>query len=127
MMNATVRGDPTGQAMAEEERAVRSTGTAPGAVQPRESGTHTGALDQADHPEPGHPEIEHERPEDWGWHLEMGRTARIAGWVSAAVLLILNVGNQTRHEANVWLTVLALLLVAVLIWDHYRRKNSWRG
>src|SRR5207244_10380936 len=26
---------------------------------------------------PGH---RHERPEDWGWHGEFGRWARVAGW-----------------------------------------------
>ena len=36
---------------------------------------------------PGH---RHERPEDWGWHGEFGRWARVAGWLSAALLVVLN-------------------------------------
>ena len=71
--------------------------------------------------------VEHERPEDWGWHMEMGKVSRIAAGVVAAMLLILNIGNQTRHLENVYLTVLAIILILILVWDHYRRKNSWRG
>lgn len=77
---------------------------------------------------PGH-EVEpaHEKPEDWGWHHEWGGLARGAGWVSAAVLLLLNIGNHTRHWEDVWLTGLAVLLILILLVDRHRRKNSWRS
>ena len=93
----------------------------------------TGEHDQLERHDPaGHaaddtaPE-QHEKPEDWGWHAEMGGLARGAGWVSAASLLLMNLGNHTRHAEDIWITVLALLLVLVLLLDRHRRKNSWRG
>ena len=50
------------------------------------------AVEHADQP--------HERPEDWGWRAESGKVARGGGWVSVAVLLLMNLGNQTRHTEN---------------------------
>jgi hypothetical protein len=67
-----------------------------------------------------------DRPEDWGWHGETGKWARGAGWVSVAVLLLMNLGNQTRHNENIWLTAVAALLVVILLRDRHRRKNAWR-
>jgi hypothetical protein len=68
----------------------------------------------------------HERPEDWGWHAEAGKISRAGGWVSVAVLLLINLGNQTRHVENVWITAIAALLAIILLLDRHRRKNSWR-
>lgn len=77
----------------------------------------------------GH-EVEHhrpvDRPEDWGWHAEAGKLARAGGWISVVVLLLMNIGNQTRHTENIWLTGVAALLVVILLYDRHRRKNSWR-
>ncbi|HVX44803.1 MAG TPA: DUF2631 domain-containing protein [Mycobacteriales bacterium] len=70
---------------------------------------------------------EMEKPEDWGWHGEMGRAARIAGWASFVVLLLMNIGNQTRHNENFWVTGIALLLAVILLIDRHRRKNAWRS
>ena len=69
----------------------------------------------------------HERPEDWGWHGEFGRWARVAGWLSVALLVgLLFTARYNRVEA-IWLLATAALLVAILIWDWYRRKNAWRS
>ena len=68
----------------------------------------------------------HEKPEDWGWHWEAGRAARLAGWVTVACLLVMNIGNHTRHTEDIWLAALAVLLVVILLADRRRRKNAWR-
>jgi hypothetical protein len=73
---------------------------------------------------PGH---RHERPEDWGWHGEFGRWARVAGWLSAALLVVLNFTNHYNLSGAIWLDGTAALLVLLLIRDWYRRRNAWRG
>lgn len=77
------------------------------------------AVEHADQP--------HERPEDWGWHAESGKMARGGGWVSVAVLLLMNLGNQTRHTENFWVTGVAAFLALILLIDRRHRKNSWRN
>jgi hypothetical protein len=72
-------------------------------------------------------ETPHEKPEDWGWHAEMGVLARGAGWISAAILLVMIIGNDIGHIAQIWLIALAALLVLMLLRDRHQRKNSWRG
>jgi hypothetical protein len=74
-----------------------------------------------------HEQIPHERPEDWGWHAESGKVARGGGWVCVVILLLLNIGNQTRHNENVWLIGIAVFMAILLLVDRHRRKNSWRG
>jgi hypothetical protein len=76
------------------------------------------------HPETGH---RHERPEDWGWHTEMGRTARIAGILSMIFLLSLLLSTHGSRWELVWLVGFAAALGLSLVWDHYRRRNAWRS
>lgn len=73
----------------------------------------------------GHPP--HEKPEDWGWHADMGVLARGAGWASAAVLMMMIMGNQLGHQAIIWLIALTAVLVGILLYDRRRRKNAWRS
>ena len=75
----------------------------------------------------GETPIEHERPEDWGWHGEAGKTGRIAGIVTIVFLLVLMFGNHTGHVEDLWLIGSALAILASLIWDARRRKNAWRS
>jgi Protein of unknown function (DUF2631) len=90
-----------------------------------------------EHAEPEHAEPEHavehasghrhERPEDWGWHTEMGRTARGAGIVSLLLLLSLLLSTHGSKWELVWLVGFAACLAIALVWDHYRRRNAWRS
>ena len=75
----------------------------------------------------GETPITHERPEDWGWHGESGKTARITGYVMIVFLLVMLVGNHEGRVEDLWLVGSALLVLISLIWDARRRKNAWRS
>jgi hypothetical protein len=73
-----------------------------------------------------HP-VEHERPEDWGWHGETGRKGRIGAWISVVVLLTYLYGNHEGRMEDLWIVGVALVIVLILLWDIRRRKNAWRS
>ncbi|GAB3361875.1 DUF2631 domain-containing protein [Modestobacter lapidis] len=74
----------------------------------------------------GEAPIQHERPEDWGWHHEMGKYGRIAALVPIAFLAAMVFGNHEGQVEDLWLISLAAVMVVLLIWDSRRRKNAWR-
>ncbi len=49
-----------------------------------------------------HP-VEHERPEDWGWHGETGKWGRIGGWIAVLVTLTFLIGNHEGRVENLWI------------------------
>ncbi len=72
-----------------------------------------------------HP-ITHEKPEDWGWHADFSKLARIGGVISILVLLI---GLTSTHYNNAGTAGILLcigLLVVGLIADSHYRKHSFR-
>jgi Protein of unknown function (DUF2631) len=69
----------------------------------------------------------HERPEDWGWHGEAGRWARLAGWISAIALVVMNLTTHYNNTQDAWLYGIAAIIVLLLIRDWYRRRNAWRS
>ena len=81
--------------------------------------------------EPQEHEVEpgrrHEPAEDWGWHGEFGRWARIGGWVSVAVLVLMNFTTRYSRTEAIWLWGFVVLLVVLLLWDASRRRNAWRS
>jgi hypothetical protein len=74
----------------------------------------------------GETPIQHERPEDWGWHHDMGKYGRIALVLPIAFLMAMIFGNHEGRVENIWLIGTAVLLVVILGWDARRRKNAWR-
>lgn len=70
--------------------------------------------------------VRHEKPEDWGWHAEAGRWARIGGWLSVIVLLLMNVTTYYNTAQAPWLYGACVILVLLLIRDRFNRKNAWR-
>ena len=73
-----------------------------------------------------HP-VEHERPEEWGWHGEMGTWGRRLAVIPVLFLLAMLVGNHEGRMEDLWLLGVALVLVVILVWDIFRRKNAWRS
>ena len=74
-----------------------------------------------------HP-VEHERPEEWGWHGETGKLGRVGAWIAGIFLVLLMVGNEPfPSTGHVWVMIIAGVMVLVLAWDVRRRKNAWRS
>ena len=73
-----------------------------------------------------HP-VEHERPEEWGWHGQTGKLGRAGAWFAVLFLLSMLVGNHEGRMEDLWLVGIALVMVVILIWDIRRRKNAWRS
>jgi hypothetical protein len=82
------------------------------------------APDAAEHDTSGR---RHEQPDDWGWHGEFGKWARVGGWLSAALLVLLNFTTRYSRVEMIWLDGFAVLLVLMLVLDWRRRKNAWRS
>jgi hypothetical protein len=83
-----------------------------------------GDQQQAEH---GAPEHRHEQPEDWGWHGEFGKWARVGGVLCIGALILLNFTTRYSRTEMIWVDGFAVLLAIILGWDHYRRKNAWRS
>jgi hypothetical protein len=73
-----------------------------------------------------HP-VTHERKGEWGWHGETGKLGRIGAWITVLVILSFLVGNHEGRMEDLWLLGVALVLVLILVWDIFRRKNAWRS
>ena len=73
-----------------------------------------------------HP-VEHERPEEWGWHGETGKFGRAGAWIATLILLTFIIGNHEGNMENLWIIGIAAVMVIILIWDIFRRKNAWRS
>jgi hypothetical protein len=76
--------------------------------------------------EDAHP-VEHERPEDWGWHGEMGKFGRIGAVIATVVLLTFVIGNHQGRVEDLWILGLALVMIIILVLDWRRRRNAWRS
>ena len=63
---------------------------------------------------------------EWGWHGTFPRATRVAGWISAAILLLMLIGNHQGHIEDVWLVAIALCIIAGLIYDQIKRRTAWR-
>jgi hypothetical protein len=71
--------------------------------------------------------VEHERPEEWGWHGEMGKWGRRLTIIPIVFLVAMVFGNHRGKLEDIWLVGFALLMVLLLVVDARRRKNAWRS
>ncbi len=83
------------------------------------------AVDHAGHDDAA--VVEHERPEDWGWHHEWRRSTSVIGWMMTIAMALLVFGNHRGNVERWWLLGVAAVMAALLIRDRVRRKNAWRG
>lgn len=72
------------------------------------------------------PEHPTESPQEWGWHGEWGKTARIAGWVCVVLLCLLATTTHYNGTGELSLFGFAAALVLALLWDARRRRTAWR-
>ena len=70
--------------------------------------------------------VQHESPEDWGWHGETGKWGQIGGWIATIVLLTYLIGNPEGRVEDLWLYGIAAIMALILIWDIRRKKTAWR-
>ena len=75
----------------------------------------------------GEQPVEHERPEDWGWHGEMGKKGRLLTVIPVLFMLAYLAGNHRGRIEDIWLVAIAVLMVLVVVYDRFRRKNAWRA
>jgi len=73
-----------------------------------------------------HP-VEHERPEDWGWHGETGKKGRIGAVFVTLFLLALLFGNHQGKVEDLWIIGIAAVMIIILLLDWRRRRNAWRS
>ena len=74
-----------------------------------------------------HP-IEHERPEDWGWHGETGKKGRIGAVIAIAVPARLHDRQPPGKVEDLWIVGIALVMIIMRrLLDWRRRKNAWRS
>ena len=74
-----------------------------------------------------HP-VEHERPEDWGWHGETGKLGRAGAWIAILILLSYLVGKN--HEGKVedlWIIGIAVVMVLVIFLPYVRQARKRRA
>jgi hypothetical protein len=71
--------------------------------------------------------VQHERPEEWGWHGEMGKWGRRLTIIPILFLLAMLFGNHRGKLEDIWLIGFAVLMVVLLVVDARRRKNAWRS
>jgi hypothetical protein len=67
-----------------------------------------------------------EQPSEWGWHHDFGKAARVGGWVSVILLLLMITSTHYNGAGTMALTISAGLLVLGLAWDIHRRRTSWK-
>jgi hypothetical protein len=63
---------------------------------------------------------------EWGWHGTFPKATRVAGWLTAVVLLLMLIGNHRGHIEDIYLIGVAALIVIALIWDRIRSRTAWR-
>lgn len=67
-----------------------------------------------------------DRPEDWGWHAEFPKFARIAGWIVAVIMVLMILPAHYNGQGTLFLGLTAgALVVGELLYRH-SRKNAWR-
>ncbi|WP_448640564.1 DUF2631 domain-containing protein [Geodermatophilus sp. URMC 63] len=74
----------------------------------------------------GEQPIEHERPEDWGWHGRAGKWAQVAGWLTTLAILSYLWGNHEGRMEDLWLVGIAAIMIGILLWDLHRKRTAWR-
>ena len=72
----------------------------PASTRVNQPGREEGVVRADSHP------VQHERPEEWGWHGETGRWGRIE---------------------DLWVLGIAGVMILIMVLDWRRRRNAWRA
>ena len=71
--------------------------------------------------------VEHESPEEWGWHGETGRWGRVGAVIAIVFTFSYLIGNHEGRIEDIWVVAIAALMVLILLLDWRRRRNAWRA
>ena len=63
---------------------------------------------------------------EWGWHGSFPNATRIAGVVSALILLVLLIGPYQTHLQDIWVVIVALVILVGVVHQIVRRRKAWR-
>jgi hypothetical protein len=69
---------------------------------------------------------EDEPSAEWGWHGSFPKGKIIAGVVAIFFLIVFNFGPYQSRTQDLWLIGIALIIVAGIVWQVVRSRNSWR-
>ena len=70
--------------------------------------------------------VMHEKPEDWGWHADLGKLARLGGIISILILLIGLTATHYNRAGSLAIILTIAALVIGLVVDANHRKRSFR-
>ena len=107
--------------MSEQTHRQRISVDHPGTGRVNQPGREEGVVRADAHP------VEHERPEEWGWHGETGKAGRRAAWITVLIVLSYLIGNHEGRVEDLWVVGIAALMVLILVLDWRRRRNAWRA
>ncbi|HST49090.1 DUF2631 domain-containing protein [Jatrophihabitans sp.] len=71
--------------------------------------------------------VEHERPEDWGWHHEFVTGRQVGGWLTFLILGALLTTTHYNDAGALALISMMVVLLIGLVWDIRRRRTQWRS
>ncbi|MCP2260783.1 Protein of unknown function (DUF2631) [Streptoalloteichus tenebrarius] len=71
-------------------------------------------------------DLEQEPSAEWGWHGTFPRATQIAGWFTAAVMLLMLIGNHRGRVEDVFLVLIAVTMAFMLVRDIVKRRTHWR-
>lgn len=63
---------------------------------------------------------------EWGWHGHYPKLAEFAGFLVAAILVVMLIGNHSGLTEDIWLIVLAIGFAGLSIGQIARRRTAWR-
>ncbi|AFU04138.1 DUF2631 domain-containing protein [Nocardia brasiliensis] len=59
----------------------------------------------------------------WGWSGESPKTFRVAGWITALILIAMVIGNHKGHVEDIFLIGFAAAIVAILVRDSILKRK----
>jgi lysylphosphatidylglycerol synthetase-like protein (DUF2156 family) len=62
----------------------------------------------------------------WGWHGSFPNATRIAGVVSAIVLVLLMIGPYQSRLQDFWIVGIVVAILALIVRGTLKRRNAWR-
>jgi lysylphosphatidylglycerol synthetase-like protein (DUF2156 family) len=63
---------------------------------------------------------------EWGWHGSFPNATRVAGVVTAIVLVLLMIGPYQSHLQDFWIVGIVILILAMIVAGTLKRRNAWR-